>query len=796
MSSSDSVERLAFVLQLKRLVLAPPSKLLAHHDIYIKWSRGKQCKGKFHPVHCGSSLSHKTAGVPLMDIELPMTHQIAFDVNMRAKTSADGDTMIEKKTLDLVVNMFRYVDHRREILKSRSVAASVSVDIRSLLENMRVGIAKAMTIPLSEHEFIECEYVVTPAAANGGNGGQAGGGRAKTSLKSLIMDDDGEQLGDEPLDFPFVPAQSSGDDNLATADALLKAVIGAASRERGGVGMTPLPTMVEEGLFKAVTCKFPVDLLFDRLFSDKHGSFAAILHNARGDAQYVDANLSAPTHNGACATKAVRYSLRISKENYVDGVELSAVCAVGKDVFVHSVNFAPQAPIVGSDVRLEILLHLTPGPGPEESTVAMYAHAFVASSKLRFMFSSKIMQQVERLLYIMEEVVRQIIRTKICRGSTSAGAGGGRDRASLRFRNSLKGGSAQASGKPFVSSSLDPNLWRRLTEEHTLPHAEIIMPILQRLAKMTVARLSEMHIAALENVIGYHRTNIPIVTAACSVLVHLCRVCSPALVALCSSTLGMTLRSVFALHPSGVFGGFEQFLAQVESQIHSGKEKRSSEIAAERNYWHTLSTNLGVVEVVEVVMEKMATGGSRVAQVTTEEHLSLLAAALSLHLASERVVTSVFRMVDRLADFHLVTPSLCLAMGEAYKRHISLVVIFRPLMERVEQHERAFSQFEKLYGTAVNSERQIFSCSVLVNSPMWSATTLHLTKSFVCIGRQVLPLSELRKVIPYRSLLRPAVNFVFVATIDDYDMIVFSREELMNHLKELGLGKIIETEKS
>ncbi len=197
-----------------------------------------------------------------------------------------------------------------------------------------------------------------------------------------------------------------------------------------------------------------------------------------------------------------------------------------------------------------------------------------------------------------------------------------------------------------------------------------------------------------------------------------------------------------------------------------------------------------------MVLEKMATGGSRVAQVTAEEHLQLLAAALSLHLGSERVVTSVFRMIDRLPSFDLVTPTLCLAMGEAYKRHMSLVVIFRPLMERIEQHARDFSKFDMLFGKAVNAERLVYSCNVLVNSPLWSATTLHVTKSFLCIGRQVLPLSELRKVVPYRSLLRPALNLVFVATMDDYDLVVLSRQELLEQLKKLGLSRIIEAEKS
>ena len=798
MSSSDSVERLAFVVQLKRIVLSPPSKLLAHHDIYIKWSRGKNCKGKFHPVHCGSSLSHKQGGLQLMDIELPMTHQISFEVNMRAKTSADG-TMVEKKTLDLAVNMFRYVDHRRDVLKSRSIVASVSVDIRVLLENMRVGIAKPVTIPLSEHEYLECEYVVTPAT--GAAGGQQGGSK-KSSLKALIMEDDADTYADEPLDFPFSPAQGAreGEDNIAVADAACKAAVAQASRERDGVTMTPLAVIVEDGLFKAVTCKFPIDLLFDRLFSDRHGSFAVILHNARGDAEYVDANLSPLIQNRSCGTKSVKYRMRIAKENYVDGVELSTVCAIGKDVFVHAVNFAPQAPIVGSDVRLEILLHLTPGPGPDESTVAMYAYAYVASSKLRFMFSSKIQQQVERLLYIMEEVVRQIIRTKIARGSLSSSGDGGSSgglRGSLRFRNSLKSGGGTVVGgssKSSISSSLDPNLWRRLSEEHTLPHADIILQILQRLCKMTVARLSETHVAAVENVIGFHRGNVPVVTAGCNVLVHLCRVCGVSVVACCSSTLSNTLRTVFALHPAGTFGGFEQFLSQVETQIRAGKEKRSAEIAAERNYWHTLSTNLGVLDVVEVALEKMAGGGSRV-QITSEEHLSLLAAAISLHLSSERVVTNVFRILDRLGNYELVTPALCVAMSESYKRHLSLVVIFRPLMERIERHEKNFTKFEKMFGDAVNAEKLIFSCSVIVNSPLWSPTTLYLTKSYICIGRQVLPLAQLRKIQPYRSLLRPAINLVFIATIDDYDMIVFSRQDFLDQLNQLGYSRLVETEK-
>ncbi|CUG82939.1 Hypothetical protein, putative, partial [Bodo saltans] len=534
--------------------------------------------------------------------------------------------------------------------------------------------------------------------------------------------------------------------------ASVLASLGGSQREARSV----VEHIMDEGLFRAVTINNPsllggchsqsvggsasmvVATVYDRMFSDKHGRLGASFHASRGDQSYdaktpftyvyapqqpsggiahaahhnhqhtgrsvppppQSSTAGALTSSSSSARYAIggfktsSFRLRIAKDKFVDAVENTAVCYIRGDIVVHISVCAPTAPIVGDNLRLESLIHITSNvnsseddpsdetvltPGGTNSThiapactVAMYTHVVVNSSKIKFMFGSKIQQHAEKISILLESVTKQLT-------AANKGSGALRPlRGSARFRNSLHLSSSAA--------SLDPNLWRRLGDEHTLPHAELVIPTLKRLLPVVsqARQTSALHIQTLENVLGYHRQDATVAATVLQLLLQIVKASGSVTgVAHGSNTLATTIRSIQALHPPGTFDFAELALRQLEACCVALKEQRQREAAGvARNLWVSLQNYIGDADVVQYILDRiqasaLGTGARGLSAVWTDGDTSpadkfrRLAAVLSLHMQSLRVCESICHLMNaaRDTDGILLDQNIVTALRTAYRLH-------------------------------------------------------------------------------------------------------------------------------
>ncbi|CUF97439.1 Hypothetical protein, putative, partial [Bodo saltans] len=361
-TARTTTERLAFSIQLKRLVIDAPTKLPLHHSIYVKWQRGKFFRGKLPPVPCPAQAHprlHRANGHPQVEVSLPDGHQIQFEVNVHSRAFDDSNgaaprphpkasaladrsaaVSMEKKTLDLEIYYLRYEDHTRVELKSRSLIARVSVDLRDWLKDARVGRTSTFLCPFDDNmSVMDGIYVATPVQSSSQRtktiSSEANPPHVSSTRSDASEGDmgDGSSLRLEDIDFPFAPlgvsatvvqdgprasttARGGGVRGRGAAAAKLTtpaaestvlmdaasvlASLGGSQREARSV----VEHIMDEGLFRAVTINNPsllggchsqsvggsasmvVATVYDRMFSDKHGRLGASFHASRGDQSY------------------------------------------------------------------------------------------------------------------------------------------------------------------------------------------------------------------------------------------------------------------------------------------------------------------------------------------------------------------------------------------------------------------------------------------------------------------------------------------------------------------------------
>lgn len=910
-TTTTTTERLAFSIQLKRLVIDAPLKLPLHHSVYVKWQRGKFFRGKLSPVPCPAQAHprlHKPDGRSQVEIELPPGHQIQFEVNVHSRffqedrkaapqvtstlrtggaRSAENSPVIsmEKKTLDIEIYYLRYEDHTRVDLKARSLVARVNIDIRDWLKDARVGRSCTFLCPFEGMSLIDGMFVVSPVKASSNSSKTT---VAHSTIMSGDLDDvDGSTpLALEDIDFPFAPlgttGPTAGGDQVAPR-VPQRARGGGASNDAGGEttvlidaaqllssfggqrdARAIVENIMEDGLFRAVTINNPsacggvtsssnaasmvVATVFDRLFSDRHGRLGTALHAARGDQSYDGkkpfeyiynsqqrqpeqfqnhamhnsghvhprhlgpptpaASAAASTRYAVGGCKTIPFRLRISKDKFVDAIENTVVCYLRGDIVVHLSVTAPTAPIVGDNLRLETLIHITAnvasaaedqaggGGIAPACTIAMYTHVVVASSKIKFMFGSKIQHHAEKISILLESVTKQLT-------AVNKGSGALRPlRGSARFRNSFN---------PSASSaSLDPNLWRRLGDEHTLPHAELVLLTMKRLAPVVpqLRQTSATHIQTLENVIGFHRQDAVVVTTALQLILLLVKAGGGVTnVAHASNTLVSTIRSVQLLHPTATFDFAEMTLRQLEISTAALREQRQREAAGvARNLWVSLQSYMGDADIVQHILDRIqssAAGGSRglsniwadgTSDTSKSDKFRILAALLSLHTQSLRICEAICHLMSAARDF-LDIPldqNILVALRTAYRVHHPVLGEHCPhLLQRIEESaEGTMTTFQKVFG-AVVPEAPVFECLVVVEAPSWRAGKMYVTRSFLCVIDEVVPLANIRRIELYRSLLRPAVRVFMIATVPDYELVLLSRAQFLEALNGVGCGWMI-----
>lgn len=867
-SPQGASERISFTIQLKRLVVDAPSKLISHHSIYIKWQRGKSYRGKLPPVPCSAHVHVSQQQKPMVEIELPSTHQISFEVNVHSKvepahdtngTASNWEVSMEKKVLDLTLSWFRFEDHTKVDLHSRQMLTHVSIDLRELLKDSRNGAVSTFLVPFGKGCSIDGVFVASavqprsPAGCDPLSKPSSSGKELSSCSGSSASDKKGlaEPVTDCPLAITIldssvvaaVGADTAASTILHESESLLKQMVAASpNTAHTSQYFSHMDSIVEEGLFKAVVIPKTayndrsdvVAAVYERLLSDTRGKLQQCFHAARGDLEYggrafeyfarakgqatimgtghlvrvalpppttsnrgTQSNLQSSTSEGSenivGGVKIVPFSLRTTKDKHSPAFEVTSVCTLAGDVVAHSVVFAPSAPIVGDGLRVETVIHIT--RTASNCMVAQYIHIAVTSSKLRFLMGSKIQQQAEKTQKLLDRTVNQIVFSS----NTSSSA----KQQRTSFRSSL----LRSSSAPSLSSqlsSLDPNLWRRLRDECTLPKADSVLQILKRLApivqqaKANVTLIADQ-IGILEDVIGYHRRHVPIVSAALQLMLMLCnRIHAISLEAKATSlvkatrTVASTVATVVELHPKGTFEAIDGTIKQLELLQQSSKATRQAECMVSKDYWGTLVACVGDGEAVEAILARLSTV-SRVHTLQDPAHVQTLTTILSLHLSRLAVCEHVWRILERVPDLSAcITPQFVLALHAAARLHDALTLKFPTVLHRVAEVEENFTPFQKQYGDVVR-EPLLFSCRVMVEEPYWGPKVLYITRSYVCLGDEILPITNMRRVEVFSSLLRPAVKLFMIATMSDYVLILLSRAKLLSVLRDLGCGWMIVT---
>ncbi|CUG82943.1 Hypothetical protein, putative [Bodo saltans] len=165
-------------------------------------------------------------------------------------------------------------------------------------------------------------------------------------------------------------------------------------------------------------------------------------------------------------------------------------------------------------------------------------------------------------------------------------------------------------------------------------------------------------------------------------------------------------------------------------------------------------------------------------------------------MQSLRVCESICHLMNaaRDTDRILVDQNIVTALRTAYRLHDPVLGDRCPnLLARIEAMQAAMTPFQKVFG-AVVQEEPVFECMVMVEAPTWRTGKLYVTKTFLCVIDEVVPLANMRRIEQYRSVLRPAVRIFMIATVPDYELVLFSRARFLEALEEVGCGWMIRSD--
>ena len=739
-ATSTTTERLEFAIRLDRIIVL--SKHVEERaeatGIYVKWRRGRSYRGKLPSVPCDSSNATRAVvgGVAVLLVRLPDSHEVKFEVNMHMKGTEEQTAIFAEKNLDVEIFLIGLDTSQRTLL------FRAELDLREWLRGVRVGVSSSLTIPFNAYECLHCTFTVQRAMS-----ALEKRQHACTCALRGVLDPPASEGAESPpdvkpaVDFPFqpLPQPQNAEDVLVEAGAALRQLIDAGAIPSARKYFSPLVDIVEDGVFRAFRTPLRTANVFDALFSATNGRFPAVFHHLRGDREYPEPKLAPPWRTdirGAAASRSVEFLMRLGNEKFCKALETAVVVAIGQDLVLHVVSVAPSAPVVGGDVRLEAVIHVASAEGG--CTLAMYLLGVTSSTKAKILAGGRIGKHVEKAITLMMNAAQEILLSSSAQSTDSLS----RRRS---FRSSISGKATQV--------SLDPNLWRRLSDTKTLPHENVVLDILERLQRMSPAtRCTESMVQTLENVMVFHRMHRRIVLGVCNLLIALCRICGVATIAAFSSTLGRSIHSVLAFHSGAPeIQPFQQFLDQLSSQLMTNRERRRHELLRERDPWLVLERNIGDQELVEAIVPLLLPT-LRGAAALPDDQVQLISAILTLHMQNTCIVDHIFQVLYGVSDLKTLTPSSALALQRTYLHHREFLgEKYVDLYGRIEERIATFSFYEFHFLDALR-ERPVYEATVLVEEPFRKVTKIFLTRNFLCIGSEVVALNVVRRVERFQLL--------------------------------------------
>jgi hypothetical protein len=730
-----------YTVTVTNLTVRPPSQFLSHHSVRIKWSHGER-KGKLPPLRLLPAHvvvePHIAGGLPL--IHIPPCLLASQVLTLDSRFSEKGAPPL---TLEVILIKYSDPSHTSEKSKVSKGAISIPADNieRSLYHRAKPHESR-LTNP---HEGLTVSF-------------------------DFVKEEEENEADDEPSTstFPLEAADLPDDESaLDSAGDRMRAALAAATSDAGDVVV--LRTVTEQGLFKAVNCSLGPTEAAAQLFFPPPGfpSVLQVLHERRGDAEYSESRWR---HSGADRSvmhRTVQYSLKAAGTRFVPATEHAFVCAVGDDIIGRAINYSPAAPFVGSALKLETVLHIT-GDGDGGCVIGLYVYA-AAPDTARRMLGSKLDRQIEKLLSKAE----MAISDKVPLSTTQL-----RERS----RQSYMRAKVRLSMGMQQGITVD-GLWRKLLDPLVLRQEQFILQYLSQLTLRKQLSVSDVHVATLESVLVYHRGNLRVVNAVLSTLLSLCRVSSSAYIGGLSTTLHMSINSVFALYPADTFSRFEDLLYQMEHLNHQTRRAQCEELVKSKNLWGALEKHCGNREGCISLLGAMQASSRRRIQ---SDQWSTLVKVVALHIDSDDIVKGVFLLMKVLDTPMAAVPSRAVdVLHRACVFHkFTVLEIIPEAMSQLEKRQRGFSKFDRRF--AVLEQHMLFECKGCLTSPKVAVITIYVTAASIILGDFVLPLVALRVVQRYKArFFQSGVRFVVGAGDIDFSVIVPSREALLHQIQQL-----------
>lgn len=726
----------AYFILMREVTLAAPASFLSHYSIEIKWRCGGQ-KNAFPmlPIRQGAIITGAADDVPLLRVTLPPS--------MRAVVVHDGRPAV---AFDLT--LIRHRDARREAEKRRDTIAS-RLPIHLDTVGARLGVPQESLLKFGRHGSLLVEYGALLPQSNAEGTPSSDATATHEGAHSLL----------KPFTIP------DGGDVFSSADSALMLGISCTPELTGG--LASLQTIVNEGLFKSsVFEEDPCAVAASLFFSKKHKTVWEAFHFLRGD-EFSEASQWRYTHDSSCAYSFNTPRLRYGKS----GKRLAAsehcyVCRGPDDEFVvRTIVSSQEVPVVGSAVKLDLVFHVA-GDGAGGSVVATFVH-ITASDMARRLGGNLIAKYSEKISVSVNEATNGLLNSRRLQGRSR----GRRSYQEMKFRNSMVLNPLNTSPG---SAPLDPSLWRRLVSTDTLPNRDLVYQHLSRLVTIKVSRVSESQVTGLENIIVYHRESVPVVSAACNLILVLARASSFSAVYRFSPTLCASLEQVFSLHKPGEFGMYADLLAHLMRHHRQAIREQEESISKGTNVWGMLENMVGDAGLVEQCLRSLSSRWRDL----TYANILVLTKSLALHLNSEVIVRLAFGLIGQAHGCIPLLPATTVDTLLLGANTHSLEAEYTLVMAHLQRRRASFSHFETHFGYL--GEKYVLKSDGWLTGPYLSKVRIYLTPGFFVVGAFVLPLESILRVVQYRSVtLRRGLRFIMTGSHDDYHVLASKWRELL-----------------
>ncbi|KAH9589002.1 hypothetical protein LSM04_009687 [Trypanosoma melophagium] len=612
---------------------------------------------------------------------------------------------------------------------------------------------------------------------------------------------------------------------------------------------SPLQQILKEGMsWEQEFMEHDPMKLFNKLFPQHAGIFALMpaLHTRRRDIDYPTTPtwLEVPTTYPHVAYYTTSYKMRYRKDQSLDADEYGVIVAAGDRVLAHVMNVAPTAPLVGSDLRLELVVEIMQG-GRVRAVVFL-----CVPRKLRLLIRSQITSQRVKFETLVRETLYELANLNSHKVSKSIIAPAKETPSLLQLK---------------LSSSVDPNMWRRLRSAEIFLHESHVEVILSRLYQIDLPppRECEPLVRTLEELVCRHRESAVSVRLVTLILMRIIkeRINMEELIK-ASPTLASTLQQVYVIQPvRNLFTAevtipqfndnqtytnsnnenktnlsrvidVEEFLKTLDVSAAFQQARKRREISAIRNVWEVLSVNVGDRVITAEVVQRIR---SERILLSSEKQCHLLNAALVLHMDYAPIAIAILVIMlhnYRYNDspfFHDLQPlaaDFIFAIKRAmkiYHEHFvyetsnSLLSVRDAFREALEKRDSNLTYFEKHF-LPVLSEDSLFTCKIrcihtTIGLGEADANTdemiLTVTASFICIGSNAFPLMHIQRVRLYKHwwclpalsfYIKTPSNFTAVSVHDwrevetqhAMSIVVWKRKELLSVLLEINSEILVE----